>query len=253
MKKKSPQQKKEQTKKSPQQKKEQTKNKPLKKPLKNPQKIKAIIFDIGGVLALPKIPANLIQNNKLLNGHRKFGVHDYISKTLKIFLDQWFDAIDTTYAKSIEGKISYKAVTKIISKNVGVSPRKLEKIIIRAYKNNFTQNKELYKTAFKLKKQGYKIAILSDQWPLSKKALVPKKYSRKFNVVVISCDVGMRKPDPRIYKWTLKKLNLPAKECLFIDNQKWNTKPAKKLKLNTILYKNNKQLFKELKKYKIKI
>ena len=80
---------------------------------------------------------------------------------------------------------------------------------------------------------------------------MPEKYTKKFNAVIVSCDVGIRKPNPKIYKLVLKKLKLPAKNTVFIDNQKWNIKPAKKLGMNTILFKNNKQTLKELKKLKV--
>ncbi len=203
-------------------------------------KIKAIIFDVGGVLALGKY------TNKPLRGHRLFGVHNYISKKLKISIDQWFDAIDTTYALSIEGKISKQKTLLIISKNIKTSEKKLEKILINAYKRHFKQNKELFKYAFKLKNKGYKISILSDQWHVSKKALMSNRFYKKFNPIVVSCDVGIRKPNIKIYKLILKKLKLNPKETIFIDNQEWNIKPAKKLEINTILFKNNKQCFKEI-------
>ncbi len=207
-------------------------------------KIKAIIFDVGGVFALGKL---IIANNKQRNS-----VHLDIAKKLKISLDQWFDAIDTTYAKTIEGKISRAKALKIISKNVKVSTKKLEKIVLKAYRKNFKQNKRLYKFAFKLKKRGYKIAILSDQWYLSKEALIIPKLYEKFNEVVVSCDVGMRKPNPKIYRLILQKLKVPAKQALFIDNQEWNLKPAEKLGMKIILFKNNKQLFKQLEKLGVK-
>jgi len=204
------------------------------------KEIKAIIFDVGGVLAIGE---SMIVNNKQRNS-----VHLDIAKGLKISLDQWFDSIDSTYADAIEGKISREKTFKIVSKNVKTSRRKLEKIILKTYKKNFNQNKQLFKKAFELKKQGYKIAVLSDQWPTSKQALMPDKLYKKFDEVIVSCDVGVRKPNPKIYKLILKKLKLPAKQTLFIDNQEWNIKPAKKLGMKTILYKNNKQLFKELNK-----
>jgi len=206
--------------------------------------IKAIIFDVGGVLAIPKNPMRLILKRKTSN----LGVHEYIAKKFKISLDQWIDSIDSTYADAIEGKITEKKFVSIISKNVKTDPKKLEKIFIRAYNKNFKYNEELYKEAFKLKKQGYKIAILSDQHHVSQKALMPEKYTKKFNVSIVSCDVGLRKPNPKIYKLTLKKLKLPAKNCLFIDNQIWNIKPAKKLGFKTILFKDNKQVFRQLSK-----
>jgi len=207
--------------------------------------IKAIIFDVGGVLAL----GSALKRKRGMLHHT--AVHEYISRKLKISLDQWFDAIDTTYTKTIEGKISRAKALKIIAKNVKVSTKKLEKIALQSYKKNFKQNKQLFKKAFELKKQRYKIAVLSDQWYLSKEALMPSKLYKKFDKVVVSCDVGMRKPNLKIYKLILKKLKLSAKQVLFIDNQEWNIKPAKKLGMKTILFKNDNQLFKEFDKLKL--
>jgi epoxide hydrolase-like predicted phosphatase len=205
--------------------------------------IKALIFDVGGVLELGKSP-------KWKKGcHRNKGVHMFMAKELGISLDQWFDSIDTTYSDSITGEISEKQSLRIISENLKISEGKLKKLLIRAYKKNFQTNKKLYNFAFKLRKNGYKIAILSDQWYPSKNALIPKKIQKKFDASVISCDTyGLRKPNPRIYKLILKKLKLPAKNCIFIDNQQWNINPAKSLGFRTILYKNNKQLFRQFEK-----
>ncbi len=207
---------------------------------KRENQIKAIIFDIGGVLELGKTPMTKIKGK----WHHK-GLHESVANKLKISLDQYFDSIDTTYAMSMEGQISENEVIRIISQNFEISEKKLTKIYKQAFKKNFKTNKQLYKLAFKLQK-NHKIAILSDQWHLSKKALIKPKYMKKFNSVVISCDVGLRKPNPKIYKLIRKKLNIPFKNCLFIDNQKWNLEPAKKLGMQTILFKNNKQLSKQL-------
>lgn len=207
------------------------------------REIKAIIFDVGGVLALGE--------SIIMNGKQRNSVHLYIAKKLNISLDQWFDAIDTTYAKSIEGKLSEDKVLKIIAKNLKIPIKKLETIVKKSYKKNFKQNKQLFKRINNIKKKGYKLAVLSDQWYLSQEALMPKKLYKKFDAVVVSCEVKMRKPNPKMYKLVLKKLKISPKKALFIDNQEWNIKPAKKIGMNTILYKNNKQLFKELSKLEI--
>src|SRR3989344_7570890 len=161
--------------------------------------------------------------------------------------------IDTTYAEAIEGKISRSKALLIISKNVKTTPEKLEKIILKSYKKNFKQNNKLYRLAFRLKKEGYKIGILSDQWYLSKEALIPATKIEKFDIRIISCDIGIRKPDLKIYRLLIKRIKLKPEEILFIDNQEWNIKPAKKLGIKTILYRNNKQLIGELKKNAIAI
>ena len=201
------------------------------------RQIKAILFDVGGVLALG-------ENSRLENG--KFipsGVHLNMAKKLNISIDQYIDSIDTAYVSAITGKLSKKEVIETLSKNFGVSSKKLKRLYIDSYKKNFKQNKELFNKLFKLKKQGYKIAILSDQWFLSKEALMPKKLYKHFDEVIVSCDVGIRKPNKKIYQLAVKKLNFSPKEILFIDNQKWNISPAKKLGMKTILFKSNKQLF----------
>lgn len=205
---------------------------------KGERKIKAIIFDIGGVLQLGEK-----QRKKRIQKHAS-GVHEYIAKKLKIDLDQYFDAIDTYYTKSIEGKISEKELTQTIAKNLNVSPRRIVNLYDKAYGRTFALNKQLFKQALKLKKEGHRIAILSDQWHLSKRIHIPRIFYKEFEEVVVSCDVGMRKPSPEIYKLTLKKMGLKPSETIFIDNQKWNTQPAEKLGMKTILFKNNEQLFK---------
>ena len=212
--------------------------------------VKVIIFDVGGVLQLPKTLVRLIQDTHLIGvpahcGHRNKSIHEYLADKLKIVLDQWFDAIDTAYAKSIEGKLTEKQVLNIISENLNIIKFKLKKWLVKAYKHNVSLNKELLNQAKELRKLGYKIAILSDQWHFSKIALMPKSLTKYFSPIVVSCEVGLRKPNPKIYSLILEKLKLRPSECLFIDNQKWNIFPAKKLGMKTILFKDNSQLFKE--------
>jgi epoxide hydrolase-like predicted phosphatase len=210
-------------------------------------KIKAIIFDVGGVLQVYKF--SLLTMKK----HTHLSIHDFMARKLGINLDQWFDAIDTAYADSITGKIPKERELNIISKNLKITPEHLEHLWIRAYKKYFKRNNRLFQVAEDLKKQGYKIMILSDQHHISKEALVPKEDYRLFDNVFVSSDLGMRKPNPKFYKFALKKTHLKPHETIFIDNQIWNIKPAKKLGIKTILFKNNRQVIKDLKKLGVKI
>ncbi len=205
-------------------------------------KIKAIVFDIGGVLQL---------NRHSFHGQDPYGVHEYVAKKLKMDMDTYFDSIDTTYVKSIEGEISKEKVLSTLSKNLNIKSKKIERLYSTAYKKSFVRNKKLFEKAYKLKDEGYDIAILSDQWHLSKKIFVTKRDMWKFDSIVISCDVGYRKPNPKIYKLVLKRLHLKPEEVVFIDNREWNLVPAKKLGMKTILFENNTQTFRDLKKLRI--
>jgi len=198
--------------------------------------IRAIIFDVGGVLSLGKY------EKKGVDGHHLLGVHNFMADSFNIDLDTWFDAIDISYSKAIEGKINRRNALYIMSRNLKCSVRKLEKLFKQAYEEHFKKNNRLYEIAYDLKERGYRIGILSDQWYLSKEVLILKKDIKEFRPVIVSCDVGMRKPNPLIYKLLLKKLRLKPSQVLFIDNREWNLRPARELGIKTILFENNEQL-----------
>jgi len=202
--------------------------------------IRAIIFDIGGVLSLGKY------EKKSVDGHHLLGVHNFMAEYLGIDLDTWFDAIDTSYARSIEGKISKNEALETMAKNLNISVSKLHRLFISAYKKHFRKNDFLYKIAYQLKKKGYIIGILSDQWYLSKEALILQKDIQGFDPVIVSCDIGIRKPNPLIYKFLIKKIKLKPHEILFIDNREWNLRPARELGIKTILFKDNKSIIRSL-------
>jgi len=208
-------------------------------------KIEVIIFDINGVLELgPR--TSVIDGNQFTKQ-----IHQKMAKHFNLSLKRWFALLSECHDDDM-GKSIFKKHLKRLANKLKISMGELEKLFLFTYKKCFRQNKKLYNFAFKLKKQGYKIAILSNQWYISKKAKVPEKLSKRFDFVVISCDVGCRKPFPEIYNILLKKLKTDPETCLFIDDTPENLSPAKKLGMNTILFQNNKQLFKQLSKQGIK-
>ena len=79
---------------------------------------------------------------------------------------------------------------------------------------------------------GVRTALLSNSWG-------PDRYDRSrweamFDAVVLSCDHGVRKPDPSIYRIALDAIDLPASECVFVDDIGGNLKPAKTLGMTTL-------------------
>lgn len=54
-----------------------------------------------------------------------------------------------------------------------------------------------------------------------------------FNPCVLSCEVGMRKPEPRIYYAVCELLNTPPERCLFIDDLQINIQAARACRLQT--------------------
>uniref|UniRef100_A0A0K0FEK3 Bifunctional epoxide hydrolase 2 (inferred by orthology to a human protein) n=1 Tax=Strongyloides venezuelensis TaxID=75913 RepID=A0A0K0FEK3_STRVS len=92
----------------------------------------------------------------------------------------------------------------------------------------------------KLRKKKYKIAMITNNFYIDKerKKTVLIKDLSDFNVVVESCKVGMRKPNPEIYKYTLALLNVKPEETVFVDDLKINCEGANAIGIKTIHVKD---------------
>jgi HAD superfamily hydrolase (TIGR01509 family) len=78
-------------------------------------------------------------------------------------------------------------------------------------------------------------------------------FRKYFKKNFISGDLGLAKPQPKIYLYVLNKLNAKPEECIFIDDKEENCIAAIKLGITSIVFKNTNQLKKELQKQNINI
>lgn len=103
-----------------------------------------------------------------------------------------------------------------------------------------------------LKQVGYPLYGLSN-WSAEKYALVKDKYPffSWFDGVVISGEVRLIKPDPRIFQLLLERIGRPAGECLFIDDSAKNISIAGELGFETIHFRSADQLNEDFKKRKL--
>jgi len=62
----------------------------------------------------------------------------------------------------------------------------------------------------------------------------------------VSCDTGVRKPDPRAYLQAVEALELPAQELLFVDDRRSNCEAARALGMDALLYTDTTALRAEL-------
>jgi putative hydrolase of the HAD superfamily len=61
-------------------------------------------------------------------------------------------------------------------------------------------------------------------------------FDEMFDAVVISAEVGMRKPEPRIFLHAVGLLGLDPQECVFIDDIQANITAAEQLGFTGILH-----------------
>lgn len=79
---------------------------------------------------------------------------------------------------------------------------------------------------------GIRTGLISNSWGT-------RRYDRPllaklFDGVVISGEVGMRKPAPEIYKMGADSIGLDTPDCVFVDDLPFNLKPAAELGMATV-------------------
>jgi len=101
--------------------------------------------------------------------------------------------------------------------------------------------------AQRLKAAGYRLHGLSN-WSEEKFRQVRQKFAffNLFDSILVSGEVKLAKPDPRIYQVFLQRIGQPAADCLFIDDSAANIAAARKLGFGTILFESEDQLEQEL-------
>ncbi len=91
---------------------------------------------------------------------------------------------------------------------------------------------------------GYKTAMLSNSWGMS---LYPRdRIDHLFDVMVISGEVGMRKPDREIFDATVERLGVPAEKCIFVDDHPGHLTTAEEMGMTTVLHRSPAQTLGEL-------
>lgn len=91
---------------------------------------------------------------------------------------------------------------------------------------------------------GLKTALLSNSWGMG---LYPRRtLDRICDVIVISGEVGLRKPDPAIFTMTTDQLSLEPETCVFVDDHPGHLKAAQAAGMTTVLHKTPRETISEL-------
>ena len=101
-------------------------------------------------------------------------------------------------------------------------------------------------------RKHYKIILLTNSTVSLESIYEKYKIHENFDIIMCSHKLKLQKPSRAIFRLLIKKSRVNPKEILFIDDLERNTKAAEKLGIKTILFKNPKELKKDLKEVGIK-
>ncbi len=126
------------------------------------------------------------------------------------------------------------------------------KAALNVFFQDFIDTLELRENARKLVKQARehcKVALISNftYAPVIYKSLRKVGLSRFFNIVVVSEEVGWRKPSPKIFEHALNKLQVHVREAVYIgDSPNEDIKGAKQAGIKTVFVPSQFNSLKEL-------
>lgn len=117
--------------------------------------------------------------------------------------------------------------TEILKKSVGADP-------------------DMYVLIDELKGRGIRVGMLSNIDDRYTKLIRDFGFYKPFEPCLLSCEMGLEKPDPKAYELLLQTIKLPAEEVVFIDDKEENVEAARKMGIDAIRFESCDQLKQEL-------
>jgi putative hydrolase of the HAD superfamily len=197
------------------------------------KRIRALVLDYGGVISKPQNPENV--NNML----------QILSKD-----DNDFRSVYRSSRENYDnGQLSGEEYWHGILQHYGLEQNDSKVIkLIQEDIESWTQIDDLMIQFIKKNRQKlHTLAIISN---MTRDCLVFMKkhfqWLELFDELTFSCDLGMNKPDAKIYEVFLGRIEIPPPECLFVDDMVENVDGAMKSGMNAIHFKSFTQFRQEL-------
>jgi glucose-1-phosphatase len=196
------------------------------------QAIKAVIFDVGGVLRRTEDRGPRLQ------------MAERLGLTYEELSTQVFDS--EISAKSTVGEVDEIEIWNYVQEKFNLSDAEIQE-----FRQNFWAGDRLdleLVDFIRSLRNDYRIGLLSNAWTGTRAALTDRyAFLDAFDVTIFSDEVGLKKPDPAIYHRILGELEVDPAEAVFVDDFQENTDAARKLGMHAVHFKSREQTIRELK------
>jgi epoxide hydrolase-like predicted phosphatase len=193
--------------------------------------VRAVICDFGGVLTTPLFHAFAAYQEES-------GIpYEDVGRALQEIADE--TGRHPLYELE-KGRISEREFVRSIEERLGGARLRGMR---ETYFDNIQPNEPVIELMRALRDRGLRMALLTNnvrEWEPHWRAKLPD-VDDIFEVIVDSAFVGMRKPDPEIYRLTIERLGdgLRPEECLFVDDVEVNCDAAAALGMSVVHYVDN--------------
>ncbi|HEX2296831.1 MAG TPA: HAD family phosphatase [Actinomycetota bacterium] len=198
---------------------------------------RAVVVDFGGVLTTPLQEA-------MFRFAQEAGIEpEHLARAA---LGGYLGSEDSLVFGFETGRIAQDDFTKAFAERlreesgVELDP---ESLIARLF-GGLELEESMFTAVERARDQGLKTGLLSNSWGTS---LYPRdRIDPIFDVVVISGEVGLRKPDPAIFELTTERLGVPAQACVFVDDHPGHLSSAAEAGMATVLHRDPARTIAEL-------
>ena len=177
------------------------------------KKYKAIVFDLFGTLV----------------GTFSSSAHDIVLENMAATLgvpDRAFASLfdyDMRKARELGAYASIEGNIEIACNQLGLNPTAAAIEEAAKYRYDFMEKAlvprgDAVQTLAQIRAKGYAIGLLSDCSPEVPQLWPNTPFVGIIDVPVFSCEVGLKKPDPGIYKLLCERLGLGAEACLYVGD-----------------------------------
>ncbi len=97
------------------------------------------------------------------------------------------------------------------------------------------------------KRAGIRTGLVSNSW--GEEGYDRARFAELFDAVVISGEIGIRKPAPEIYALAAERLGREPARCVFVDDLAGNLKPAREIGMATVLHRDAETTLAELEQH----
>ena len=194
--------------------------------------LKGIMIDFGDTLAYTDQEASDKYLQEVFSLIRKHGC--------SCDPDDVKSAFSASYRSSSKGEMKdLREFWSILLKNLGVSQEKKLIDDLNEVRNKYyLPAVRLYDGVFSVLsflKKKYTLALVSNCGVGTRYVITYLGFTKFFEHIVLSYEVGVRKPDKRIYIEALRRTGLEADQCIFVADEISDLEGARKVGMATLL------------------
>jgi epoxide hydrolase-like predicted phosphatase len=173
--------------------------------------LRAILFDLGGVI--------------LRTEHQ--APREHLAERLRTTYDDLAKVVFESESSRMAsvGAITTQQHWAAVGAKLGVPPEEVDAVYAEFFAGDIL-DRELIDFIRSLR-QDTKTGLISNAWPDMRDYIEKNRFSDAFDDMVISSEVGLLKPDPRIFELALKRLGVSAAEAALVDDTVANVEAAK--------------------------